>query len=178
MRQRSIKPSEERAHLRVTNGRRRVCEVTNLRLSSKHSFSNTPTVTSTPPRRNISTPRPDTLAKGSMHPTTQRRKPCRTIISAQGGVRPKWAQGSRLTYMVLSGIRRRRFSGTLRTAFTSAWGVPHSRCQPSPMILSSWTITAPTIGLGEADWRPFFANCMQRRIHFSSRRLSAIILNL
>ena len=66
-------------------------------LSAKHSASSTPTVTSTPASRRMAMPRPCTFAKGSMQPTTTRRMPERTMSVAQGGVRPKWAQGSRLT---------------------------------------------------------------------------------
>ena len=96
-RQRSTKPSAERAHFSVMYGRWSVCAVKKRRFSALHSFSSTPTTTSTPASRRMAMPRPCTFAKGSMQPTTTRRMPERTMSVAQGGVRPKWAQGSRLT---------------------------------------------------------------------------------
>ena len=42
-------------------------------------------------------PRPATWGSGSSTPTTTRRTPAAMMASVQGGVRPWWAHGSRVT---------------------------------------------------------------------------------
>ena len=87
-RKRSIKPSADWAHFKVIYGRLRIFKVTKRRISSRHSSSSTPTVTSIPASSSFRMPRPATRGNGSMQPTTTLGIPLLTIKSAQGGVFP------------------------------------------------------------------------------------------
>ena len=60
----SMKPSADSAHFRVIYGRRKVWKVMKRLMRCRHSFSNTPTVTSRPASFNFCIPRPATLEKG------------------------------------------------------------------------------------------------------------------
>jgi hypothetical protein len=57
----------------------------------------TPTSTSMPAARRAAAPRPSTPGLGSTMATTQRVTPAAITASTHGGVRPWWAQGSRVT---------------------------------------------------------------------------------
>ena len=75
------------------------------------------------------------------------------MASVQGGWRPWWQQGSRVTYMVApagSWVQAAR-------AARSAWRSPHLAWYPWPMTWPSLTITAPTMGLGLVHPAPFWA---------------------
>ena len=84
----SMKPSADSAHFRVIYGRRKVWKVMKRLMRCRHSFSNTPTVTSRPASFNFCIPRPATLEKGSWQPITMRGICFSIIKSAQGGVFP------------------------------------------------------------------------------------------
>src|SRR5664280_133194 len=86
--------------------------------------------------------------------TTTRRIPAAMIASVHGGVRPWWAHGSRVTYMVPD----RADVPAAASAVTSAWGPPGGAVAPTnpapaavpaPSTVPSGTTTAPTQGLGE-----------------------------
>ena len=62
--------------------------------------SSLPTVTEIPASRSRAMPWPLTNGLGSTVPTTTSPMPASIRASAQGGVLPRWAHGSRLTYMV------------------------------------------------------------------------------
>src|SRR5690606_42094073 len=80
---------------------------------------------------------------------------CLRIKSVQGGVLPWIQHGSRLTYSVDSEIRATSLGDTEATAFTSAWCDPYFSWNPSPIIRSLCTNTAPTRGF-LLVWRPAF----------------------
>ena len=65
--------------------------------TSKQRSSSHPTTTSTPAFRNRAMPPPSTKGLGSPIPTTTRRTPASINACEQGGVRPKWSQGSSVT---------------------------------------------------------------------------------
>ena len=52
--------------------------------------------------------------------------------------------------------------------FLSACSSPYLSCQPSPIILPSFTITAPTIGFGDVYPMPRFASSIALLIYCSS----------
>ena len=89
-------------------------------LIALHASSSHPTATSTPDASNVRMPPPLTLGSGSTNPTTTRLTPASTSALEHGGVRPKWSQGSRVTYAVAP----RAASPAARSAKTSAWGSP------------------------------------------------------
>jgi hypothetical protein len=70
--------------------------------------------------------------------------------------------------MVLSPNSLRSQSLTDATALTSACPSPQRRCHPSPIILPPGAaITAPTIGLGDANPLPFSARAIALRMYNS-----------
>src|SRR5690606_34386982 len=89
----------------------------------------------------------------------------------QGGVRPWWLQGSRVTWAVAPCAR----GPAARSASTSAWGSPARWCQPSPTTSSSRAITQPTRGLGRVLYQPRRASRTARAIRSA---VSAIIFAL
>ena len=97
-----------------------------------------------PAVRSRSIPPPATLGFGSTLQHTTRATPAAINASAQGGVRPVWLQGSKLTYTVAP----RACDPAARNAMTSACASPARACQPSPSMRPSWAITQPTRGFG------------------------------
>ena len=89
-----------------------------------------------------------------------RRMAALQMASVQGGWRPWWQQGSRVTYRVAPAGS----SVQLFRAWRSAWRPPHRACQPWPMIRPSLTRTAPTRGLGLVQPMPRDAASRARRI--------------
>ena len=80
-------------------------------------------------------PRPAAFSVGSSEPITTRAIPASRIASVQGGWRPWWAQGSRVTYIVApegSSPRDRQSSSAARSACSS----PRTAWKPSPIDLS------------------------------------------
>src|SRR5205807_1728128 len=105
-------------------------------------------------------------------PTTTRLTPAATMASAQGGVRPWWAHGSRVTYMVAP----RALEPAACRAPASAWGPPGGWVAPSTCSPPQ-SSTAPTHGLGEVEVRTAAASSMARRIPASSDTLAPLTLN-
>src|SRR5271167_2379037 len=94
-------------------------------------------------------PRPDTFSSGSSMPTTTRATPAAMMASLQGGVRPWWTQGSRVTYNVAPLAA----SPAAAKALTSACGPPGAAVAPANTDppsgpASGGTTTLPTQGLG------------------------------
>ena len=87
---------------------------------------------------------PATSGLGSMLPTTTRRMPAARMASVQGGWRPVWQQGSKVTYSTAPAGSSRQSARAAR----SAWSPPHRSCHPRPMTHPSFTSTGPTSGLG------------------------------
>ena len=82
---------------KVTSGLRLRRRQTNPALISAASTSQRPVSTSSPAACSCRTPAPATRGSGSSKATTTRRIPAAISASVQGGVRPQWQQGSRLT---------------------------------------------------------------------------------
>eukprot|EP00740_Mantoniella_antarctica_P003763 CAMPEP_0181350952 /NCGR_PEP_ID=MMETSP1106-20121128/1533_1 /TAXON_ID=81844 /ORGANISM="Mantoniella antarctica, Strain SL-175" /LENGTH=230 /DNA_ID=CAMNT_0023463445 /DNA_START=179 /DNA_END=868 /DNA_ORIENTATION=- len=116
-------------------------------LISLHAASSHPTTTSTPAASSVLIPPPLTRGSGSTNPTTTRMTPASTSARLQGGVRPKWSQGSKETYAVAP---RARWPAA-RNANTSACGSPAFGWNPSPTTAPEMgsTMTHPTTGLGK-----------------------------
>src|SRR5690606_36243582 len=98
--------------------------------------------------------------------------------SVHGGVLPWCAQGSNETYTVEP--RNSSFPcwipyvwSTSCTAFTSARGPPYAEVWPSPTILLSTTMTAPTMGLGLTFFCARRARSRHLRIYLSCRFILA-----
>ena len=89
-------PSSDIAALNMTQGRPvRACLRKGwLRRRARAASSPPATSTSIPSSRRMPSPRPDAFSVGSSEPTTTRPIPASTIASVQGGVRPRWQQGS------------------------------------------------------------------------------------
>ena len=87
--------------------------------------------TTTPAARRRAMPWPATCTKGSVVATTTRDRPAAISASAQGGVRPWWAQGSKLTQAVPPSTERPACCAQ-RKAITSAWGPPACWVKPWP----------------------------------------------
>ncbi len=119
-------------------------EVTYQRLSCSACCAWSPTLTSMPAARSRSKPLPRTRGSGSSIAATTRVTPAAMSASVQGGVRPWWLHGSRLTYSVAP----RAPGPACARAAASACGWPAPRCHPSPTTCPFWTSTAPTSGLG------------------------------
>ena len=61
------------------------------------SSASTPVVTAMPAASSLASPCPATSGFGSVMAATTRPSPARTSASEQGGVRPWWLHGSRVT---------------------------------------------------------------------------------
>ena len=61
---------------------------------ASHAAARTPETTSTPALRSRAIPFPFTSGFGSCEPAKTRRTPASRIAIEQGGVLPKWSQGS------------------------------------------------------------------------------------
>lgn len=141
----AVLPSSEEAVLIRTKGWPSSMRLKKPALSSRASASSSPLWTSMPAARMRARPSPATLGLGSWAAATTRATPAPMSASAQGGVRPWCAQGSRLTYTVAPCAA----GPACISAWISACASPAFWCQPSPMILPSLTMTQPTRGLGE-----------------------------
>ena len=95
--ERAVLPSSEAAHLRRRKGRPRSMRDRNPRLSSRASASNRPHSAAMPAAASMASPLPATCGLGSETAATTRETPAAIRAWAQGGVRPWWAQGSRVT---------------------------------------------------------------------------------
>src|SRR5689334_4367019 len=88
-----------------------------------------------------------------------RTTPASTRASAQGAVRPVWAQGSRVT----TAVPPRARTPAAARATTSAWGPPAACVAPSPVSAPvASRITAPTAGLGLVRPRTVSASASAR----------------
>src|SRR6185369_1233384 len=138
------------------------------RFKARQPASHSPASTFIPDFRSLSTPLPLTRGFGSIIPIKTLEMPAAATASAQGGVLPKWEQGSSVTYRSAPLARP---PASLR-AWTSACGVPAFRCQPSPTVSPFLTITQPTAGLGDVLPTPLRASCIARFMIFSSNPLT------
>lgn len=129
-------------------------------LISQHSCitSGSMRSTCTPACFKMFTPFPSTKGLGSTYPTTTRDTCASRSAYAQGGVLPKCAHGSRLTYAVAP----LAFRPAARSAYTSACGFPAWGWYPSPTTVPSRTTTHPTAGLGAVFPFPRFASASAR----------------
>jgi hypothetical protein len=141
---RAVLPSMLAATFRRTHGRPLVMRDTKPMLSSRASRSKSPVSTVTPAAASFLKPSPATRGFGSCIAATTRATPAPMRASAQGGVRPKWLQGSSVTYAVAP----RAASPATASALASACGRPAASCQPSPTTRPSRASTQPTRGFG------------------------------
>ena len=129
----AVRPSSEIASFRVTSGSPvRAC----LRkgwLRRRAAVASSPAAksTSTPPSRRMPGPRPAAFSVGSSDAITTRAMPASRIASTQGGWRPSWAQGSRVTYIVAPAGSAPR-SAQSASAARSACRSPSAAWNPSP----------------------------------------------
>src|SRR5690606_29001462 len=93
----AILPSSDSANLRVKKLVARVMNLFHGSMSASASSLRTPSETSMPDARNRSIPEPGTWGLGSRHPITTRATLALIKALTQGGVRPSWLQGSRVT---------------------------------------------------------------------------------
>jgi hypothetical protein len=93
----AVRPSRLMASFTRTHGRPRWMRLKNPMLSSCAASRIKPTCTPISAARSFSMPAPATLSKGSSCAMTTRPTPAAIRASAQGGVRPKCAQGSSVT---------------------------------------------------------------------------------
>ena len=170
---RAVLPSMLAATLSRSQGRPRVMRETKPILSSFASVASSPVAICMPAAASLAMPCPATSGFGSAIAATTRATPASISASAQGGVRPKWLQGSSVTYAVApiaAACPRSGFPGTqsgaaptiAASAAASACGRPAFSCQPSPMTRPSLTITQPTRGFGVVLYRPRRASCRAR----------------
>ena len=113
-----------------------------MKFSRRHSSSSTCSVTFHPIFPKLGNPFPATRGLGSPEPTTTRAIPASRMAWVQGGCRPWWQQGSRVTYRTApagDSVQPARAS-------RSAWAWPHRWCHPRPITRPSFTITAPPWG--------------------------------
>ena len=89
-----MRPSRVEATLRVTWGRPVVMNRAQGSMTASHAARRSPVSTATPARRRRRIPRPFTWGLGSLDPESTRRTPASRMARLQGGVRPKWSQGS------------------------------------------------------------------------------------
>jgi hypothetical protein len=127
-----------------------------------------------PAARSRLMPRPATRGCGSRQPTTTLAIPASIKASAQGPVRPRKLQGSRVVAIDAprsdrSPCRFREFS----IATISACGPPGGLVVPRPRISSPRKTTAPTLGFGCVRPSPLRAADSAAFIIFSSRARSA-----
>ena len=94
-------------------------------------------------------PAPETLGSGSAMAKWTAATPASMSAPVQGGVRPWWEQGSRVTYTVAPRAR----APASASASTSAWLPPGGWVWPAPTIAPSRTTTAPTAGFGDVQPR-------------------------
>ena len=90
-------PSSVTAALRTTQGSLRVMNLNHISFAASQASCKTPVRTVRPAARRRCAPFPSTSGLGSMLPTNTRAIPAERIASVQGGVRPWWLQGSRVT---------------------------------------------------------------------------------
>src|SRR5664280_1145169 len=167
----AMRPSSDAAHLTWTKGRRSRMDFRNASFSVSASSASAPTSTSTPRSLRRRMPRPAVRGSGSSVEHTTRDTPAAMSASEQGGVRPKWEHGSRLTSSVAPLARA---PATAR-ATASACGPPARSCAPSPTTVpAASTSTAPTRGFGAVEKRPRPASSKTRRQRTSSGAASVI----
>src|SRR5438270_10209962 len=155
-----MRPSREVASLRVTSGRPLRRRQKKPALISAASAAQRPVLTSMPAARNRRTPSPATRGSGSSRATTTRRIPAAINASVQGGVRPQWQQGSRLTNAVAS----RAASPARASASVSPCGRPPCWVQPRPTTRPRLTMAQPTAGFGHTVPSPRRASASAARI--------------
>src|SRR6266849_1783131 len=90
-------PSSVTAALSTTQGSLRVMNLNHISFAASQASPRTPVRTATPAARSRCAPLPFTSGLGSMLPMKTRAIPAERIASVQGGVRPWWLQGSRVT---------------------------------------------------------------------------------
>src|SRR5579863_74869 len=161
----AMRPSRVMATFIMTSGR--LCRLQRAKpsLSRRASPWQTPTAVSIPAAFSASRPWPATLGLGSMVAATTRPRPAAMIALVQGGVRPVWLQGSRVTYMVPPLMRSPACCLASLSATTSAWSTRSYSCQPSPTTWPARSrMTQPTAGLGELTPMPRRASSSARCI--------------
>ena len=121
----------------------------------------TPTRTSTPASRSRAMPAPATFGSGSASATTTRTTPAASSASAQGGVRPWWEQGSRVTQAVAPAVSTPD-SAAAASATASACNPPAGWVAPSNSDPSAVWSTQPTHGLGGVSARTDAPSCRAR----------------
>ena len=112
-------------------------------------------MTDIPASLSVSQPFPETCGLGSIDATNTVSTPASIIAVVQGGVLPNVQQGSKVVY---SSDPFACGPACLR-ATISAWCCPGGRVNPSPIILPSLTINAPTAGFGLVWPTALFASC-------------------
>ena len=93
----AVRPSRLSASLTRTKGRPVSMRWMKPALSARASASSTPARVAMPAAASRARPRPATSGLGSVMAATTSATPAATRASAQGGVRPWWLQGSRVT---------------------------------------------------------------------------------
>ncbi|MNS72687.1 hypothetical protein D3C72_1061070 [compost metagenome] len=160
---RALRPSSDAAIFIHTQGSPRLMREMKPAFTASASSRQTPVATSMPASRRRASPCPLTSGFGSPIATTTRAGFAASTASTQGGVRPKWLQGSRVTYSVAQATDSPR-DWASRSAQTSACGPPGGCVAPSPSTRPSRTITQPTRGLGAVVYMTVCASARARRI--------------
>jgi hypothetical protein len=93
----AVRPSSVAASFTRTHGRARSMREKKPRLSSRAWSRISPTSTAMPAARSRASPAPSTCGNGSSEAATTRATRAAISASAQGPVRPWWAQGSSVT---------------------------------------------------------------------------------
>src|SRR6516165_4378213 len=161
-----MRPSSDVASFKVTSGLPTRIRVKKPALASLASSAQSPVSTASPAAFNRRTPSPATRGSGSSSATTTRFTPPAISASVQGGVRPQWQQGSRLTKAVAPRAAR----PARRSASVSPCGRPPGCVQPRPTTLPALTMTQPTAGLGQTIPSPRRAKASAAPIAFWSKR--------
>src|SRR6266550_2821979 len=156
----AIRPSIDVASLSATKGRS-ACSRANRNgaFNAAPASASRPIATLTPRPRNTAAP-PRACGSGSGTAATTRATPAARIASAQGGVLPWCAHGSRFTTRVAP----RAPAPAASSATTSACGPPYSAWYPSARTLPPASTTAPTSGFGATRPQPRRARSRARSI--------------
>ena len=162
-----MRPSSVTALLLRMKGRwRRIYFLKGRIRSTACSAISSTNTTSIPASFRPATPLPETSGLGSSAGIWTRRIPARMIASVQGGVLPKWLQGSSDTYI---SAPAQALPAAARASI-SAWQEPQGPVPPVAMTAPSFTMTAPTGGFGEV--RPICLKAIFRAVSMCRLLLS------
>src|SRR5258706_7067005 len=167
----AMRPSRLAASFSVVKGRPRSTRERKPSWRRAQASASTPTETSMPAARSLRTPSPAVRGSGSIMPITTRRGRAAVAASTQGGVRPKCAHGSSVTYRV----EPRAATPARASARSSACGTPPSAVRALASTRRPFATSAPTHGFGAVRPRPRSATRTAARIHAPSASESVTV---